>query len=155
MSSRTPRDGGRGAWDPARDLQSLRDRTNRLLEGVLRLGEASGGAPGGWTPVADLREDGEGFLATVEIPGVRSDDVAIRLEGNRLTVEGRRLQDRKERGAGLLRMECGHGPFVRTIQLPDPVDPRGVRARLRRGVLEISLPRSRAMRRDPVRITVG
>jgi HSP20 family protein len=154
VSARGPRDGGRGGSDPARDLQGLRDRTNRLLEGVLRLGEAGGDAPGGWSPLVDLREDSEGYLVHFEIPGVRPDEVTIRLEGNRLTVEGRRHQERKERGAEMLRMECGHGAFSRTLHLPDPVDPRGVRARLRRGVLEIALARSRAARKEAVRIGV-
>ncbi len=155
MSTRPPRGAGRTGGDAGLDLQALRDRTNRLLESALRLGEASGEAPGGWSPVVDLREDREGFVATFEIPGIPSDGVMIQLEGTRLTVEGRRIQDRTGRGVEYLRMECSHGPFSRMIQLPDPVDPRGVRARLQRGVLEIFLPRSRAVRRDPVRIPVG
>ena len=155
MSARTPRGESRGAWNPARDLQGLRDRMNRLLETVLRQGDFSGTAPGGWSPVVDFREDAEGFLVAAEIPGVRRENLTVRLEGAVLTLEGRRPRDRETQGADYQRMERMHGSFSRTFNLPAPVNASRVRATYLHGVLEVFLPRSREARADSVRITVG
>jgi HSP20 family protein len=128
------------AWNPLRDLMSLKDRLNRLLESVLRKGDFSSEGLAGWSPPIDLREDRESFVLTSEVPGVRPDDLTIRVEGGIVTLEGRRPLEEEARSA--LRVERPYGSFSRTLQLPAPVDERRVSARLRRGVLEVVLPRS-------------
>ncbi len=159
MSARSARS-PRGAaplslpWDPIRDLMSLRDRTNRLLESVLRRGDLPGGEIAGWSPAVDLREDREGYLLTAELPGVRKEDIRIRLEGGLLTLEGERPVDPQTREADHLRVERSHGPFARSFHITAPIDTRRVTARYDRGVLEVSLPKSNEGRTRPVSVRV-
>ena len=53
-----------------------------------------------------------------------------------------------------LRVERPYGSFSRTLHLPAPVDERKVSARLRRGVLEVVLPRSSDARVHSIKVQV-
>jgi HSP20 family protein len=59
-----------------------------------------------------------------------------------LTVKGQRrgLSQRPDR---FHRMERSHGPFVRSFQLTEEVEPGRVSAQLRDGVLRLELPKLR------------
>lgn len=139
-------------WDPIRDLIGLKDRMNRLLESVLRKEDFSTGGLTGWTPPVELREDKASFVLTTEVPGVRRDDLVIRVEGGIVTVEGRRPLVKEARAA--LRIERPYGSFSRTFHLPHPVDESRVSARLHLGILEINLPKSSGARARPIKVQV-
>jgi HSP20 family protein len=159
MSSRAPRaprgEGPAGAWDPLRDLMSLKDRLNRLFENVLRRGDFAEGDVAGWSPSVDLRENEEGFVLTAELPGVRREDIQIRVERGILTLEGRRPMETEAREAEHLRLERSYGPFTRTFHLPAPIDESGVTAQFRHGVLELFAPKSTESGSRPVKVKVG
>jgi len=131
---------------------SLKERLNRLLESVLRKGDFSDDWVSGWSPPVDLREERESFVLTSEVPGVRPDDLTIRVEGGTVTLEGRRSPETEARSA--LRVERPHGSFARTLHLPAPIDERKVSARLRLGVLEVVLPRSADARAHSIKVQV-
>jgi HSP20 family protein len=139
-------------WDPIRDLIGLKDRMNRLLESVLRKEDFSTSGLTGWTPPVELREDKASFVLTTEVPGVRRDDLVIRVEGGIVTVEGRRPLEKEARAA--LRIERPYGSFSRTFHLPHPVDESRVNARLHLGILEINLPKSSGARARPIKVQV-
>lgn len=156
MSSRTlrPPQGGTAAsrWDPMRDLLSLKERLNRLLESVQRKGEFSSEGLAGWTPPVDVRENREGFVLTAEVPGVRREDLLIKVEGAIVTLRGRRTPEKGARSA--LRIERPYGSFARTFYLPAPVDGSQVEARLRLGVLEVFLRKSIGVRARSIKVQV-
>ncbi len=157
MSGRVSRPGHRPAappsWDPIRDLVGLKDRMNRLLETILRTGDFSPEGLAGWVPPVDLREERDQFVLTAEVPGVRQDDLDIRVEGGIVTLAGRRPLDRDARSA--LRVERPYGSFTRTLHLPVPVDEDRARARLQLGVLEVVLPKSSGARVRPIKVQVS
>jgi HSP20 family protein len=142
-------------WDPLRELTGLKDRLNRLFESAMRRGGTPGsGDLSGWSPAIDLREEEGGFVLTAEIPGVPRQDVALRVEGRTVTVEGERRTGGPSRGADLLRMERSYGPFSRTFTLPVGVDPAKSRATLKQGILEVRLPKAARARTTPVTVRV-
>jgi HSP20 family protein len=156
MSGRISRPArGEGAplpWDPLRDLVGLKERMNRLLESILRKGDFSAGGPAGWSPPIDLREERDAFVLTAEVPGVRRDDLVIRVEGGIVTLEGRRPLEKVARSA--LRIERPYGSFSRAIHLPGPVEESRVSARLHLGVLEVVLPRSTGARARSIKVQI-
>lgn len=139
-------------WNPVRDLLSLKERLNRLFEGVLKKGDFGDTEPGGWVPLADLSESDGAYRATVELPGVPREKISIRLDSGILTIEGVRAPDPDSREAEHLRVERSHGPFSRVFHLPGPVDQERVEARFHLGLLEIVLPRTPGMPGGPLRI---
>jgi HSP20 family protein len=126
-------------WDPLRDLLAIQQRLDRFAPG-----------PAGWQPPVDLYETADAYVLTAEIPGVDRDDIDIQTGEGRLTLSGMR-RERPMACEQFHRIERGHGSFQRTFQLPLPIDPAGVTADLKDGVLTIRCPKS-----DPAtrRITI-
>jgi len=117
-------------WDPLGDLLALQRRLDR-----------SAAAQPGWAPPVDFVETADGYALTVEVPGLRRDDIQLHVHEGRLILEGRR-PGRATGHEQYHRIERGRGTFGRTFQLPHGVDADRVTADLRDGVLTIHLPRA-------------
>lgn len=92
--------------------------------------------------------DGEIVLRSA-IAGVSQDDLDVFLHNDMLTVRGVRHAD-IEKDAHFLVHECHWGPFSRSVILPTDIDPDGISAVLKDGVLQISLPKVERSRRIKV-----
>jgi len=156
MSDRPPRrDPAAPAWDPLHDFLTLRERFNRLFETVLRKGEFSEGEVPGWIPAADLRETAESYVLTAELPGVRREELQIRVEPGMLIIEGQRPMEKEARDADHLRIERSYGRFARSFHLASPIDAAKVTARYHLGVLEVTVPKSPDAQTRPIQINVS
>jgi HSP20 family protein len=117
-------------WDPLHDLLALHERMNRL----------GADDPPGWTPAVDLYETSDRFVLSIELPGLKRDQIKIELQHEVLTVRGDRAVQHEE-GAQFHRVERGHGPFTRSFSLPQAVDAEQVQAEFRDGVLTVVIPK--------------
>jgi HSP20 family protein len=133
---------------------SLKDRMNRLFENVMHKGDFSREEPTGWSPEVDLREDREGFVLMAELPGVRREDIQIRVEHGSVTVQGERPVDDEAGAVAHQRVERSCGPFQRSLPLPSPVDAGKATARFHLGVLEVFLPKAAGARAHPIKVRV-
>lgn len=90
-------------------------------------------------PAADVAETENEYIISLEMPGMRREDIQVELTGDRLTVSGERKQERSKVGKRYHRMECSYGAFSRTFELPLAVrrDPESVVANFHDGMLEI------------------
>lgn len=94
-----------------------------------------------WEPVLDLSETGKEYVVRLEAPGMARDDLDVRLEGNLLTLAGKREFHREEKGEDFLWEEREEGRFTRTLRLPGPVQDK-VDAVYADGVLTVKLPKA-------------
>lgn len=104
-----------------------------------RFGPGAGGA--GFLPAVDVRETRDGFLFRVDLPGVKEEDVDVSLTGNRLTISGQRQDEKREEQDSYHSYECSYGSFSRSFTLPDTTDADNVRAELKNGVLDVTIPK--------------
>jgi HSP20 family protein len=100
-----------------------------------------GAATRRFLPAMDLREDNDAYFATVELPGLRKEDVKISLHEQVLTIQGEKKSNHEEQKEGLLRMERSYGGFQRRLRLPLAVDAEHIHAEMKEGVLELRLPK--------------
>ena len=121
----------------------------RLMDEFFRTG-GNGGSVTGFTPLLDVRESEDEYLALVDLPGVKSEDVSIELHDQLLTVSGSRVP--VETGASQL-AERPYGSFVRTLTLPKGVDGEGIVANYVDGVLELHIPKPAEAK--PKKIAIG
>jgi HSP20 family protein len=133
------------AYDPWRNLSELQNEMNRLFAD--RLGDSGAAAEGprsGWIPPVDIRERAEGYEIRVDLPGVDPQNVEVTLEGDTLTIQGHRSEEREVEGSApqLRRRERIRGPFHRSFHIPDSADPDQVRARYDAGVLTVEIPKA-------------
>lgn len=102
-------------------------------------------------PNTDVLEREDGFYIFVDMPGVGKDDLSIDLRENELEIRGRVIYPREEKTKAL-HVEFGDGEYIRTFTISDGVDREGIRANLKKGLLELFLPK--AARFKPRRIDI-
>jgi len=127
--------------EPAQDVFSGLSRLNRLMNEALGgyEGESVGSA---WTPTVDIREDREHVTITMDVPGVRPEDVKISLENNVLTIRGEKQQVEEKKEERWHRYERSYGMFERSFTLPSTVNPEQIEATSDNGVLTVRIPKS-------------
>lgn len=114
----------------------------------------SGTGPAGPSLQLDVTETDDAYHVAVELPGVDEKDVEVTLANGALAIRGeKRAESRDEKGE-VFRMERSYGRFERTVALPSEIDEERVRASFRRGVLEVTLPKSERARQRARRIQV-
>lgn len=95
--------------------------------------------PRGSFPVVNMGETPELVLVYAFVPGVSGDSLDVNVEGNLLTLSGKREPPQLGRDATWYRNERFAGEFSRSFSLPDTVDPDQVEAELKNGVLAIRM----------------
>ena len=93
----------------------------------------------------DVSELNGNFSVKAEIPGVRKEDIDVRIDGNMVTIsaEVKKAQDEKK-DSRTLRSERLYGYASRTFSLSCPVDETRADARYESGILELTLPKKGA-----------
>lgn len=91
-------------------------------------------------PEVNIYEAGEGYVLEAEMPGVNKNGLEITLEGNELTIIGRRNNE-PEPGQPLFR-ESSPADYRRAFELDPAIDTGRVSARMEQGVLTLTLPKS-------------
>jgi len=91
------------------------------------------------TPSLNIFKEDENSLVTVEIPGVKKEDVKLEVKGNTLRISGERKIEFPEK-ASLHRRERSAYKFDRTVRLSHEVDENKIKAELKDGVLAVLLP---------------
>ena len=114
-----------------RDLLTMQERLESLF----------GRATPGWVPPVDLVELSDRYLLSVELPGLRRDDVHLDFSDGLLTVRGERpgqscCPERYQQ------LERGQGQFSRSFRFSVPVASGDISADLVDGVLTINVPKA-------------
>ena len=119
-------------WDPMRDLLTMQERLESLF----------GRAAPGWVPPVDLCEQADRYVLTVELSGLRREDVHIDFDDGTLTIRGQRPSQAccPER---FQQLERGQGPFSRSFRFGLPVAGDAIGADLADGILTVTIPKAR------------
>ena len=141
-------------WDPVRDLRNLRERVDTLFRDVLGRAGTDAGADGtaAWRPPVDVWEDGDRYVVRADLPGIAPGDVTVEIEAGAVHVRGDRSSGGNVPREAYLRAERPHGRFALSLTVPPSVDPHGIEARQRDGVLEIVFRKRREDRGGRIRV---
>lgn len=122
----------RGSWLPSllKDWGSLEDVFSDWPTSLKEIGK---------TFAIDLVEGAESYRAMVNLPGIKKEDINIKLEDNILTFEVQQSQETEEKNEGYLHRERFFGSASRSIRLPQACDPDGVHAGFKDGVLTVEI----------------
>ena len=99
-----------------------------------------GGA--GFLPSFDVKETKDTYLFKADLPGVKDDDLEVALTGDRLTISGKREEEKRDEGDRYYSFERSYGSFSRSFTLPHGIDSEHVRAELKSGVLTVAVPKA-------------
>src|ERR1700733_15171934 len=126
-------------WDPYRDVVALQNRMNSLFQDFSRNGENESVTASGFVPPVDIYEDEHKLVLKIEIPGMRQQDLDVRMENNTLTVKGERSFQSEGKEENFHRVERRYGSFYRAFTVPSTIDPNSVKAEYDAGVLRLEL----------------
>ena len=98
----------------------------------------------GLSPHMDMYEEDNQVIIKAEMPGVSKKDINISLEDDVITIKAEKKEEKEEseKGTTEYTRERRFGQYVRRLALPGKVDAENVTATLKKGLLEIKLPRT-------------
>jgi HSP20 family protein len=95
----------------------------------------------GLSPKLDMFEEGDELVIKAELPGIRKKDLDISLDGDVLTIRTEKKAEKKVEESAHYTRERRFGQYIRYMTLPTRVDAEKVSATLKKGLLEIRLPK--------------
>jgi len=138
---------------PVRESAALQNRVNSFFQDFAAEGNAE--AAGKFIPAVDIYDDGEKVVVKLEIPGVKEEDVDIRVENQTLSVRGERKFEAEEKQENFKRVERHYGSFYRSFTLPISVDTESISATYDAGVLKLELKKKASAQPRQIKIGVA
>jgi HSP20 family protein len=135
-------------FDP---IRSVREEMDELM--TRAFGEESWPF-GPVAPSLDVAETNGAVEVRLDVPGVEPKEIDIQLNGNMLTVSGRRKEEKEEKDKTFHRVERRFGSFSRSITLPCPVKEEAIEAKYHDGVLTITMPKTEEAKAKKIEVKV-
>ena len=108
------------------------------------------------TPRVDMYEEDNQVIVKAELPDIAKKDIEISLEEDVLTIKAEKKEETEEgdKETTHYTRERRFGQYVRRMTLPGKVDTENITATLKKGVLEIKLPRAEEAKPKQIEINV-
>ena len=145
----------RRAW-PLYGLRGTLPDVDRLTRDLGRLAKVVSGAEpdaAGVFPPMNVTQDDNNFFVRAELPGIKPDELDLKVLGNKLSLAGKRELPKEAEGVSYHRRERAEGAFSRSMVLPSEVNADEVEAKYLNGILTITLPKAEATK--PRQVTVA
>jgi HSP20 family protein len=128
--------------------RGMEDMMRRMIEGDVDGGENSLS----FAPSLNVAETEGGYEVTVDLPGMKPEEVNVEFKEDALWITGERKHESEEKGKTFHRVERHYGSFRRIIRLGTDVNPESINANYKEDVLTITAAKNEAAR--PRRIEV-
>src|SRR5690606_12694760 len=123
-------------------FRAFRRELDRLFDDILPTLRDEDEPAAMWMPRLDLTETPDAFVARMDLPGLKREEIQVDVQNNRLTVRGERKTETREEKEDVVRMERSFGTFFRAITLPTDVRWDDVEATFEDGVLTLTIPKA-------------
>lgn len=141
-----------GLWNPVSDIRREFDRLFDDWGSPVPRGLRS---ESGFFPACDI-EEGEGhYLLTLEVAGIKKDDIKLEVNDGVLTISGERQYENKKGQEAHWYSERRFGKFQRSFALPAGADAARVEANYQDGILRVLLPKAETAKPRQIKITTG
>ena len=121
------------------------DQMEREMQDLLEdFWGANGGRLGtmNFTPSVDLAENENEFVVTVDLPGLKPEEVKVEFKEGALWITGERKEEKEEKDKTYHRVERSYGEFRRILPFPSAVVDDKIEAKFTDGVLKVSVPKA-------------
>lgn len=129
--------------DPFVGFGSLQEAFRDMLA-TWPFGEREALSIADWTPSCNVSETPEEYRIEAELPGVKQEDLEVKVENRTLMLRGERREKKEEKQEKYHRVESSYGSFMRSFTLPDDADEDKIVAEYKDGLLTV-----RVMRTEP------
>ena len=105
-------------------------------------------------PAVEVTETDTEYRIAAELPGMSETDVEVGISGDMLTLKGEKRHEVEKKDASTYFSERSYGAFQRSFQLPEGVDREKIGADFAKGVLTVTLPKTKEAQQQPRKIEV-
>src|SRR5215207_527945 len=143
---------------PVRSAQDEMAQMSPMLAHALGLHAQQGNEramTSAWAPALDISERKDAYLVTVELPGLKPQDLDITMEDGLLTIQGERQFTSESSEQQFHRVERRYGAFRRSITLPAQVQAEQIQASFDDGVLQILVPKAEEAKPKRIQVNPG
>ncbi|GLT01636.1 molecular chaperone Hsp20 [Sphingobium jiangsuense] len=106
-------------------------------------------------PLVEIKDKDDAYRINADVPGFQPDRISVSVADGVLVIKGEADDSSRSEEDGVVVEERHRGSFERRIPLPGAVADDGVKARLKNGVLKISVPKAKAPSARAVPIETG
>lgn len=133
------------AWPTFGRLFNLQDEIDQLFETPMQA----------WAPALDVHEDKNQYTVSLELPGLKREEINVHLENGALVISGERKEETVSEGTEVHRRERYYGKFSRALTLPTAVAADKVKAAYKDGVLTVTLPKAEEAKPKHIDVSVN
>ena len=105
----------------------------------------------------DIYEKDKNLVFETELPGVKKNEIKIKVEGDRLVISGETKRNEEVREENYFRIGRHYGRFQYTFPLPaDIIDKNGIKASIQDGILKVIVPLKESLKEKekPIEVKV-
>jgi len=145
-------------FDPFEELRRMQERMYRIFSEIepsfmeRKMLPATGGELATVEPFVDVIDKGDKVVVAADVPGVEKEDLSVNISGDRLEISAERKKEAEEKKEGYVRRERTYTSYYRSIPLPTEVDGDKADATFENGVLEISMPKVKAIEKKKIKV---
>ena len=107
-----------------------------------------------WAPRVNVEELEERFEITVEVPGMKKEEIDIEVRDNVLTIKGERKLEKDGEKTNYHICERSYGSFQRAFTLPENVTTGNIEAMYEDGILRLGVPKTEPEKPKEIKIEV-
>jgi HSP20 family protein len=142
-------------WPSFGGLSILRNEIDRLFDSPLNELARTSHFLTGSGPALDIHEDKDNIVVTVELPGMKKEDIDVSLHDGSLSISGERKSEETMENAEVYRSERFFGRFQRTVTLSAPVAAAKIKAQYKDGILTVTLPKAEEAKPKQIDVQVN
>ncbi len=95
-------------------------------------------------PATDVEETDTHYVLSVDLPGVKKENIKIEMKDGALSISGERRSEKKEEKGTRRFFEKTYGKFERVFTLGNEVNVDKIEANYHEGVLQVKVPKAEA-----------
>jgi len=104
-----------------------------------------------FSPAINTREGEYAYHVEVDLPGMKKENIDIKVEDNTLVISGERKIKEEIKEENYYKIESKFGSFSRSFTLPEDADIEKIHAESQDGVLEVVVPKLEVQKVDKVK----
>ena len=101
----------------------------------------------------DIIDNGDSYVLQAELPGYDKSEIGIKLDGDYLTISAEHKEENEEKKDNFIRRERRIGSYSRSFDITG-IDAEKITAEYNNGVLDVTLPKVSADKKEPKQIEI-
>ncbi|MBI4821601.1 MAG: Hsp20/alpha crystallin family protein [Deltaproteobacteria bacterium] len=145
-------------WNPSQELDEMQKLMSRFFGRWPEYERTPGDenmTRSDWMPAVDVASTPEEYCVTAELPGMKKEDIKVRVKDGVLSITGERHQEKEEKGKRFHRVERYYGSFLRSFTLPEDINEQKLVAEFKDGLLSVRVPRAEVQKPKAIEVKVG